>query len=187
MIRSISLCLSICVGVTGAAIAQCSSPQSGALAAPDAPRAFTQERQLTGVSRPIVSQGVVTAEADGVLWRVTTPIEIVTRIANDGVTQSIEGGPFEPVAQSSGGDLATQLGFAALLRADFDALAQSYEITAPATEAGAPWAMTLLPRDPQLARQISAIKVAGCTDVERVAVEQANGDKLLVDFSGPAG
>lgn len=187
MIRSLAPCLSLCVGLAGAAAAQCPSPQSGALSAPDAPRAFTQERQLSGVNRPIVSQGVATAEADGVLWRVTTPIEIVTRIANDGVTQSIEGGPFEPVARSSGGDLATQLGFAALVRADFDALAHSYEINVPETEAGAPWAMTLTPRDPQLAEQISAIKVVGCNDVERVAVEQVNGDKLLVDFSGPAG
>lgn len=186
MIRTLIATAASSCALAGAAAAQCADPLSGDLAPPGAPQAFTQERHLEGVSRPIRSQGIASIEDEAVIWRVTTPIEIITRIADDGVTQSIDGGSFEPVAQATGGDLSTQLGFAALLRVDVDALRLSYEVEPVASEPGSPWALKLRPRDAQLSQQIAAIHVEGCSVVDVVTVDQANGDQLVVRFSGPA-
>ncbi len=173
--------------VVSAAAAECPSPASGALAPPAAPQTFTQERHLKGASRPIVSSGVASVADEVVTWRVTTPIEIVTRIADDGVSQSIEGGPFEPVGETAGAGFASQIGFAALLRADTQALERSYQIEHSPTATDAHWSFTLIPRDRQLAQQITAIDVTGCSSLQSVNVRQFNGDQVLIRFSGPAG
>lgn len=186
MIRPLVAIAAASCALAGTAMAQCADPLSGDLAPPREPQAFTQERHLKGVSRPILSRGVASIEDEAVIWRVTTPIEIVTRIDDDGVTQAIDGGPFEPVAQAAGGDLSTQLGFAALLRVDVEALRLSYEVEAAPNEPGSPWALKLTPRDTQLSQQIAAIRVEGCSVVDGVMVEQTNGDQLVVRFSGPA-
>lgn len=179
--------LAIALLSAGAAAAQCPSPMTeGVKLSPDA-QAFRQERHLKGASRSIVSSGVVSVEDGVVLWRVTTPIEIVTRIADDGVTQSIEGGPFEPVGETAGAGFSSQIGFAALLQADLKALESSYVIKPAKAQAEGDWTYALTPRNEQLADQISAIDVEGCETLETVRVRQANGDVILISLGEPVG
>lgn len=182
------------LGVFGCAIAApataravCPSPLTEGLSPPAATQSFRQERHLKGASRPIVSSGVVSIEDGVVVWRVTTPIEIVTRIADDGVTQSIEGGPFDPVGEASGSGFSSRIGFAALLRADMNALKSSYTIKEAKSESEPDWAYVLSPRDPQLAEQIAAIDVEGCTTLKTVRVRQASGDMIVISLAEPAG
>ncbi len=170
-----------------AALAQCPSPAAGGVTLPAEAQPFRQERHLKGASRPIVSSGVVSVEDGVVIWRVTTPIEIVTRIADDGVTQSVDGGPFEPVGETAGAGFSSRIGFAALLRADMTALEASYAIKQqPALEDGA-WSYQLSPRDTKLADQIAAIEVTGCETLHDVRVRQKNGDMTHISLAEPAG
>lgn len=143
---------------------------------------FTQTRRLSGVRAPLVSQGRATIAADRVDWHVTAPLDVRTTISSTGITQSIEGGAPQRVAQ--GGDaFLSSAGLFDLLVGDFASLGAHYTIARGPAQANGAWSMQLTPKAASLARFVSAIEVAGCERVTGVQVRQANGDRMDIALS----
>ena len=151
---------------------------------PSGPTAFTQTRHLVGVRAPLVSQGVVTISANQVQWHVTQPVDIVTIIGPTGMTQSVEGGPAQPLAAGSGDAFLSSSGLRAVLNGDFSSARTQYDITRLPAGADGAWNIRLRPRAGALARFIAAIDVRGCAEVARVSVRQVSGDWMDIDIVG---
>ncbi|MBI1359090.1 MAG: outer membrane lipoprotein carrier protein LolA [Alphaproteobacteria bacterium] len=167
------------------ASAACVAPEQ--LAALTGSHDFVQTRTLKGVSRPLVSSGQVTPQSDGVLWTVTHPIEIVTHVTPTGITQSIEGGPEQPVGPSgSNNPFISETGLIELLKGDLSKLDQRYDVTRGVRARPEGWTLQLKPKGAALAPYISGIAVEGCKRVESITVEQANGDTIRIDLKDGA-
>lgn len=176
--------------VLGAAHAQaqsqCVKPEAlGPLATK---RAFVQTRRLKDIAKPLVSRGMAEPIADGVLWRVTEPVEIVTRITPKGVFQSVEGGPEETVASAASNDpFLADTGLVQLLRGDLQQVESRYESRRSARAGKTGWRMDLTPKSEALRKFISSVTVEGCATLDHVGLTQANGDRIEIDFANAPG
>jgi hypothetical protein len=170
---------------TPAAAAACVKPES--LAKLSGEQGFTQTRTLKGVKRPLTTNGTLKPEADGVVWTVTDPIQIVTRITSKGVTQAIEGGKEEPVGPAGGANpFFTETGLVDLLRGDLSRLETRYAVQRSTRTKPQGWKLSLTPKAEAVKGYIATIAVEGCQRVESIAVKQANGDMIRVDLkAGP--
>jgi hypothetical protein len=163
------------------AAAECAKPEELAMVRGE--HAFTQTRTLKGVARPLISSGTLEAQADGVVWKVTKPIEIVTRIGPKGVTQSIDGGPEEAVgAAGANNPFFSETGLIDLLRGDLSKLDQRYQVARGTRAKPEGWKLALTPKSASVTPYISNIAIEGCTRVESVAVAQANGDMMRIEL-----
>jgi hypothetical protein len=183
--RAVSGALIAAAAVFGASAVAAECPAPEAMPTPEGTVAFKQTRALNGVGKPIVSTGDVTVSPDVVVWRVTKPVEIVTRIAETGVTQSVAGGP--PKALGAGGSAAflSETGLSDLLRQDFTKIGQRYDVER-GVRTGAPgWAVALKPKDKRLAPYVKQVSFESCRRLEWIEIDQPNGDKIRVDFAGP--
>ncbi len=180
MVRA-GLLVSFAIVLCAPAMAECVAPEKLALVRGE--HAFTQTRTLKGVKRPLVSSGTLEAKADGVVWKVTKPIEIVTRITSTGVTQSIDGGPDEPIgAAGANNPFFSETGLVDLLRGDLSKLDARYKVDRSTRARPEGWKLALAPKSASVTPYISSIAIEGCTRVESVAVSQANGDMMRIDL-----
>ncbi|MET0182283.1 MAG: hypothetical protein ABW199_05300 [Caulobacterales bacterium] len=167
----------------GSASAQCIDPMQTPLQT--GVSQFTQTRHLQGVRAPLVSRGQANVTRERVEWRVSDPIEVLTTITPQGVTQSVDGGaPQRLGPQSGGGDpFLSSTGLFDLLTGDFAALRTHYDVATLPGGGGGAWRLAFTPKSATLARYISRIEVAGCTRVAHVSVNQANGDRMDIDWA----
>lgn len=181
MIVRAGLIASLMLMTAAPAMAQCAKPEDLALVRGE--HAFTQTRTLKGVTRPLVSSGTLETQADGVVWKVVKPIEIVTRIGPKGVTQSIDGGPEEPAgATGANNPFFSETGLIDLLRGDLSKLDARYQVARSKRAIPEGWKLALTPKSASVTPYISSIAIEGCTRVESVAVAQANGDMMRIDL-----
>lgn len=145
-------------------------------------RRFVQLRFLSGLSQPLRSEGRVQVTQDRVSWHMTLPFDVETVITPDGVTQSVNGKPATDVAGAGafGGALVRSL--ADMLQGRWEPLRASFEVTQPATTAGAAWTVRLRPRDATLLALFDRIAVTGCRDVTQVEISHPGGDREVIDF-----
>ncbi len=145
---------------------------------------FRQTRYLKRMSSPLVSQGVAVLSPGRVEWRVKRPLDVVTVITADRVTQSIEGGPAQPVGGSANVDpLMRSLGLLQIVGGDFAGARRNYEVVAGPDGAGPGWRVVLTPKDAQVARFLSRIEITGCERPAEVNIFQANGDHTKIEWS----
>jgi hypothetical protein len=145
-------------------------------------RPFTQTRNLEGVARPLVSEGHVATTEKEVFWTVTTPIEITTRISEDGIYQSVMGGPEEAVqAGSASNPMISQSGLIDLLQGRFDVADEAYAVERTTPETG-DWTLVLTPKEEAMAPYLKTIMLTGCEDIRTITVSQPNGDDMRVEF-----
>lgn len=140
---------------------------------------FTQARHLSGVRAPLISRGRAEVSAAGIDWWVTEPVNVRTTITASGMTQSVEGGPAQPMGGAQGGGFLSSVGLASLLAGDIAALRTHYDV-ASAPQGGAGWRLRLTPKAANVAQLISYIEVAGCARISDVEVRQANGDWMQI-------
>ncbi|HEX7774917.1 MAG TPA: LolA-related protein [Parvibaculum sp.] len=148
-------------------------------------RHFTEEKFISGMSKPLTSEGRLTASADEVVWHMTSPFDVKTIIAPSGITQSIDGGTASPVAPGAaemGAGVARSM--AALMRGQWEELKTLFEVTLPAAPAAGSWQVELKPRDQRLQGVLGAITVHGCQDVSSVEIARADGDHETIHFDG---
>ena len=177
----IVIAASLILALAAPAMAECAKPEELAMLRGE--HAFTQTRTLKGVARPLVSSGTLETQADGVVWKVVRPIEIVTRIGPKGVTQSIDSGLEEPVgAAGASNPFFSETGLIDLLRGDLSKLDMRYQISRGTRAKPEGWKLALTPKSASVASYISSIAIEGCTRVESVAVAQANGDMMRIDL-----
>ncbi len=158
----------------------CSEPLS--VAQETSTRTFTQERSLVGIEQSLVSSGRVEVSEDVIRWIVSDPIEISTVISSGGMTQSIEGGPAQPIgAAGASNPLLSESGLIKLLKGDLTNVEASYDVNELANEGG--WGVSLVPKADEMAQHVSGIEVYGCTKIDIIKVNQSNGDTIKVSFS----
>lgn len=145
-------------------------------------RHFVQERHLKGIDQALVSSGAVLVASDSIMWTVSDPIEISTVISESGMTQSIEGGPAEPVgAAGAANPMLSQSGLVNLLKGDLRGVDENYIVSEIENETG--WGLSLMPKAQDMAKHVTAINVTGCTKIDSIKVKQSNGDVIFVTFS----
>jgi hypothetical protein len=181
VIVRIAILGALMAGLAAPAMAACAKPEELALVRGE--HAFAQTRTLKGVARPLVSSGTLETSADGVIWKVTKPIEIVTRIGPKGITQAIEGGPDEPLgAAGANNPFFSETGLIDLLRGDLSKLDTRYQVARSTRTSPEGWRLALTPKSASLTPYVASITIEGCTRVESVAVAQANGDMIRIDL-----
>jgi len=182
MPRTLILAL-VMLTLTGQAAAACSRPEE--LAQLKGEEAFVQTRTFKGMAKPLISAGVVKPSGDGVLWTVEKPVKIVTRINPNGVTQSIEDGPEQPVGPATGANpFIADTGLLDLLKGDLSKLPARYDVSRSARVKPEGFHLEMKPKASSLSPYISAISIEGCQRIEAITVAEANGDTIRIDFKG---
>ncbi len=162
-------------------------PPPDELQAHSVKRHFWQEKYLQGMEKPLMSEGVVTATADKVVWHMTDPFDMETTISPEGIVQSVNGGAPEPAGQGAGAiGAAIASPITALMRGQWDELSSTFAISRSTDPDGGNWIVELKPLDERLRKILASISVQGCTDVERVVVRQADGDMQKIRFADTA-
>ncbi|WP_454831026.1 outer membrane lipoprotein carrier protein LolA [Pseudoxanthomonas wuyuanensis] len=146
---------------------------------------FQQQKQVAGFSKPLRSQGrFVLSREHGVLWSTLKPFasEVVLtrdRILSrqrDGSTRVELDGRQQPALRA-----VNEMMFA-LMSGDVAALAPRFSSTVEALpEQG--WRLTLTPQPGPLARSFKRIRLQGDRYVRQVEIEEANGDRSLLEFT----
>jgi len=147
--------------------------------------AFAEARFLHMLDRPLVVSGQLAwLGGDRLERRVERPRAEVATIAGGEVTQQRPGKPPRHFSLARAPQLQVLLdSFVALLSGDAGRLQRAFAIQASGDAAGA-WTMTLVPRDPTVARTVASIVIDGHARESRcMQVREADGD-VAVDLLG---
>jgi hypothetical protein len=172
---------------TGFAMAEtCLQPDQLHVTAIDRP--FVQKRFLAGMAEPLRSEGRLKVAPEKISWHMTAPFDVETILTPTAITQSINGGPPQPIGPSAS-DLSASIArlFANLLQGRWDDLQSMFRVSRGATAPGAPWSVSLESLDPQMQKILGSIEVLGCTDIATIKIDHGNGDREVITFDdGPA-
>ncbi|WP_300379131.1 hypothetical protein [Henriciella sp.] len=144
-------------------------------------RSFKQVRTLDGVDQPLISTGTVSIEPDRVVWTVTNPLNITTTITEAGITQSVEGGPAEPIETGGGMNPMLTTGLLDVLGGNMED-AESYFSIETMASLERRWRVKLSPKGEQVSDYIAGMTVSGCATVDEIRLDQTNGDEMIVTF-----
>lgn len=144
---------------------------------------FTQERTLTGIPKPLRSEGrFLLVPGTGLIWRAEKPFATVTVITPGGLTQAVSDQqtlnlpssrlPFlKPFYDMLSGALA----------GDWRAIEQNFTVT---REDKPPrWGVRLVPKKPDANMPFEAIRLSGTTFVESVEMAKSGGDQERLEFT----
>jgi Outer membrane lipoprotein carrier protein LolA-like len=144
---------------------------------------FDQSKQLTGLKRPLVSNGRFCVIADkGVLWRTLQPFPNTVRLTRDEIVYLQEdrvtmrlGAKQEPAVRMISNVLS------ALLAADLGQIEKLFEVDASIHEHS--WSVILKAREPVLAKAISKVALDGGAYVNNITISEGGGDRTRIEFS----
>lgn len=145
---------------------------------------FMQEKHLRALVQPLVSKGqFVLSREFGLLWFLRSPLQQDYRIDATGIARrSPQGWQLQP-----GQDVAGQQSrlFLAVLKGDHSGLAQDFDLQLQGSSTA--WKLQLLPRSLLLKQIFSAIQIQGGALVERIELQEVQGDRtvLLMPASQP--
>ena len=148
--------------------------------------AFAEARFLKVLDRPLVVSGQLSwLGGDKLERRVDHPQQETATIADGEVTQQREGKHPRHFSLKRAPQLQVLLdSFVALLSGDAARLQQAFEIHQSGDAKGA-WTLTLVPRDPRVAKTVASIRIDGVGHQSRcMLMQDADGD-LAVDLLGP--
>ncbi|MET3132925.1 hypothetical protein AAKU55_003206 [Oxalobacteraceae bacterium GrIS 1.11] len=145
---------------------------------------FDQAKQLTGMKKPLASNGRFCVVAGkGVLWRTLQPFPNTLRLTRDEIV-NFQGervamrldAKTEPVVRMINSVLFS------LLAGDLAQLDTLFEVDG--TVSGSSWQVALKARQPALAKAIGAIRLDGAAYVKNIQISEAGGDHTNIVFSG---
>lgn len=176
--------LLLCLGV----LAQAASPDTLRRIGEQIDRApvvraeFEQTKQMAALKRPLVMNGrLVYAQGEGVIWQIEKPYRMTYVLGDDRVVEiSADGTRREKNAKDIPG--LAQIGrvFRAMIEADTARLGEYFEIVARAD--GGRWEIALTPRQQNVGRFFSEMRLTGARYVERIAIAEAGGDSTTIRF-----
>ena len=152
---------------------------------------FVQRRYLADLARPLESSGKFLFARDaGIEWHTELPFDSQFLMAESGITQRDEGGVTLSIKASEQPALAVvSRVFFALFALDLDALSHDFELYGEPRGGG--WVLGLKPRAEALGSVFRQAIVSGGASVERVVLEDGNGDRSEIVLQGvqydPAG
>ncbi|MBK9446123.1 MAG: outer membrane lipoprotein carrier protein LolA [Betaproteobacteria bacterium] len=143
---------------------------------------FTQEKAMTAFKKPLQTRGqLVFARGQGVIWQIDAPLKLTYVLGDDRIVEIGEDGIAQVRTARDIPGLA-QVGslFRALLGAQTEALAELFTITPEGTIDA--WHLTLVPKPGPVAQAMREIRMSGSRHVERIRIEEANGDSTTLVF-----
>lgn len=144
---------------------------------------FDQSKQLSGMKKPLVSNGRFCAAAGrGVLWRTLQPFPNTLRLTRDEIVH-MQGervavrldAKQEPVVRMINNVLFS------LLAGDLGQLDPLF--TGEGSVQDGQWSVALKARDTGLAKVISGVSLEGGAFVNHITIHEANGDRTSIVFS----
>jgi hypothetical protein len=144
---------------------------------------FDQSKQLTGLKKPMVSNGRFCVVADrGVLWRTLQPFPNTVRLTRDEIIQ-LQGDRVamrldakqEPAVRTINSVLF------ALLAGDLGQIEKWFEVDGAIHDNT--WSVTLKAREPALAKAISSVALDGDAYVKNITISETGGDRTRIVFS----
>lgn len=147
---------------------------------------FEQHKTLRALRRPLVSRGeLVVVRGQGIVWQVTAPYQAAVALRSDRIVERDgEGRQRVRDAQDVPGLFHVGQLLQALLQGEYQALTQYFDVAAAGTLET--WRVTLQPK-PALAGALTALTAKGGVFLEEVTVEEANGDRTVIVFTGMQG
>jgi hypothetical protein len=152
---------------------------------------FVQRRYLADLAQPLQSSGrFLFAREAGIDWHTELPFDSQFLLAESGITQRDEGGvTFRIKAAEQPALAVVSRVFFALFALDLGALSHDFELYGEPRGAG--WVLGLKPRAEALGSVFRQAIVSGGASVERVVLEDGNGDRSEITLQGvsydPAG
>ncbi|MDO8288825.1 MAG: outer membrane lipoprotein carrier protein LolA [Parvibaculum sp.] len=167
----------------GIGVAQASCPAPDKLKATSFERHFIQEKHVSGLNKPLRSEGQMSVSEKEIVWHMSKPFDVKTTMSSTGITQSVDGG--EPVSvgpESSdiAGGIAKSM--ASMMRGEWSTLEKIFVVDASPVPAEGDWVVRLTPHDERLGALIGKITIHGCTDVNQVNIERPDGDGETIRF-----
>lgn len=143
---------------------------------------FIQEKSMAAFKRPLQTRGrLVFARGKGVIWMIESPIKLTYVLAEDRIVEIGEDGIAQVrTAREIPGLAQIALLFRALLGAQTDALAEVFTVT-PEGALDA-WRLVLVPKPGPLTQAMREIRMSGDRHVDRIRIEEANGDSSTLVF-----
>jgi hypothetical protein len=144
---------------------------------------FDQSKQLTGLKKPMVSNGRFCVVADkGVLWRTLQPFPNTVRLTRDEIVH-LQGDRVAmrlDAKQEPAVRMINSVLFA-LLAGDLGQIEQWFEVDGGIHDNS--WSVTLKAREPSLAKAISSVALDGGAHVKNITISEASGDRTSIVFS----
>lgn len=141
---------------------------------------FVQAKQLKGFRQPVVSTGrVLIAQQRGVLWVTEKPYQSTLKMTSSGVSE-IRGGQTTQIGNPQSMKAMSSI-LSGLLAGDFSPLQKYFHFSGDVSKGT--WSLKLTPADNGVARAVRLIQVSGARYVNRIIVEEANGDRSNISFS----
>lgn len=138
---------------------------------------FVQEKHLRALPRPLTSEGhFVLSREQGLLWLLEKPLQQDYRIGAAGIARRVDG---QWQAQP-GQDVAAQQSrlFLAVLKGDHQGLARDFQLQLSGDAAH--WQLHLTPNSLLLKQIFSAIQIEGGALVERIELQETQGDSTVL-------
>lgn len=149
---------------------------------------FTQKKFLSGIPRPLLSEGsFVFARDKGVFWHSLKPYDSEFVLTRSGILQRDAGAA--PIRLSTEQQPALRIVadiFLSLFALDLELLAGNFEIHGKA--AGTGWILGLKPKPGALGGVMQQVRIEGAAQVQRIEFIDSHGDRtelnLLADVHG---
>lgn len=144
---------------------------------------FGQSKQLTGLKKPMISNGRFCVVADkGVLWRTLQPFPNTVRLTRDEIVH-LRGDRVAmrlDAKQEPAVRMINSVLFA-LLAGDLGQIEKLFDVDGAIHDSS--WRVTLKAREPALARAISSVALEGGAHVANITISEASGDRTSIVFS----
>lgn len=138
---------------------------------------FIQEKHLRSLPQPLTSKGLFVLSAEhGLLWQLRSPLHQDYRIDANGIARRTEQGWQQQAGQDSAGQ-QNRL-FLAVLKGDHAGLAHDFELQLDGNADA--WQLRLTPRSLLLKQIFSVIQIQGGALVERIELQETQGDSTLL-------
>lgn len=145
---------------------------------------FEQTKHVAGFSRPLRSSGdFLVARDHGVLWRTREPFAGELRLTREAIVATESGqtafrltADEEPTVRVINGLMFS------LLNGEVNRLGEHFTIDGRAGGDG--WTLALQPRQTGLAKLLTGVTLEGDRHVRRIVLDEANGDRTEIAFSG---
>jgi hypothetical protein len=145
---------------------------------------FVQYRHLSGIAKPIRSEGnLLLWEGHGLIWTTSSPFPSAILITKKGIYQ-LENNSKTPLFKS-GGDNALFEAMAGIFRIKNDQQIKGFAIQQlPSTPTN--WQMCLIPQNIRVQNFIQSITVEGNEQITRLSIARPNGDRDEIEINGHA-
>lgn len=146
---------------------------------------FVQEKQIAAFKKPLVTRGkMVFARNQGVIWKIESPLRVTYVLSEDHIVEMAENSPPQVRTARDVPGLA-QIGriFRSLLGAQAAPLAEIFSVDGDSRAER--WKLALSPKPGPVAQYMKQIRLEGARHVERIRIDEANGDSTAITFSNP--